>query len=56
MISLISFMFALSTLLWIARLEDDIAIMVGLLNGQVNLHARSGPRLMANALVLLNVS
>lgn len=49
-------MFVLSTLLWVAGLEDNIAIMVDLSSGRVELDARGGPRLMANALVLINVS
>lgn len=54
MMGLISFMFALSTLLWVARLESDIEIMLDLLNGTSK--ARNQARLMSNVLALFNVS
>lgn len=53
MMCLISFMFAMSTLLWFARLENDVEIMLKLLNGTSN--AKGDARLMSNALSLLNV-
>lgn len=54
MICLISFMFIMSTFVWLARLENDIAVMVDLSNGTFK--AKNRARLMSSALSLLNVS
>ena len=47
-------MFALNTLLWAARVESDIEIMLDMINGTHKFS--SSARLMSNVIVLLNVS
>jgi hypothetical protein len=58
MISLISFMFALDTFLWVAWLEDDIVVMVEMSKGnfRVDTNSINASRLLANAIALINVS